>query len=269
MSSLTGAERACLRRYLILLAERLGDGLVAVRMFGSAARGDMWPADSPMHSDIDLLVLTRGEVPAEVQEALGNETYSLYLECSRQFSPQFVPAARLGAPRHDRDRAFLAQLAADAVDVWPEAVLRPFTAADDEALIAWFEDASALRRFGGPGLRWPLDRSQLEAIRRDPNLYPFTLWAGEAPARAGHAELRRMGAGARLARVGIDPARRGRGLGRVLVAAALAEARRLGYARVELGVYSDNTIARALYASFGFIESRAPDAHGIVTMARG
>jgi predicted nucleotidyltransferase len=76
-------------RYCALLRERLGDRLVEVRLFGSAARGDMWPDHSPMHSDIDLLVVTRGVVPEETQEELVNETYPLFLECGRQLSPQF------------------------------------------------------------------------------------------------------------------------------------------------------------------------------------
>jgi ribosomal protein S18 acetylase RimI-like enzyme len=268
VSALSASERACLSRYLILLAERLGDALVAVRMFGSAARGDMWPAHSPMHSDVDLLVLTRGEVPAALQEDLGNETYPLYLECGRQLSPQFVPIARLTAPRHERDREFFAQVERDGVDVWPAAELRPFAPADDETLIGWFADADALRRFGGPSLRWPLDRPQLEAIRADPELHAFTLWADAA--RAGHVELRSVRPGvARLARVGVDPARRGQGLGRVLLAATLREGRRLGAARFELGVYPDNAVAQRLYASFGFAASGPPDAQGIVQMARG
>jgi ribosomal protein S18 acetylase RimI-like enzyme len=267
VNALSATERACLSRYLILLAERLGDALVAVRMFGSAARGDMWPANSPMHSDIDLLVLTREEVPAALQEELGNETYPLYLECGRQLSPQFVPAARLTAPRHDRDREFFAHVARDGVDVWPAAELRPFTPDDDETLIGWIEDADALRRFGGPGLRWPLDRAQLEAIRRDADVDAFTLWAGGE--RVGHVEVRRTGANARLARVGVDPARRRQGYGRVLLAAALAHARRLGCERVELGVYADNAVARALYERFGFAGTGPPDAEGIVTMTRG
>jgi predicted nucleotidyltransferase len=37
-------------------------------MFGSAARGEMWPAGSPMHSDVDLLVVTRDEVPEATRE---------------------------------------------------------------------------------------------------------------------------------------------------------------------------------------------------------
>jgi hypothetical protein len=37
MAVLNESERHCLRRYCALLAERLGDGLVGVRMFGSVA----------------------------------------------------------------------------------------------------------------------------------------------------------------------------------------------------------------------------------------
>jgi predicted nucleotidyltransferase len=111
-------ERDCLRRYCELLAARLGDELVGVRMFGSAARGDMWPANAPHHSDIDLLVLTRAGVPESEQEELLNETYPLYLECGRQLSPQFFTQARLAAPESERTREFLAQVARDGVDVW-------------------------------------------------------------------------------------------------------------------------------------------------------
>jgi predicted nucleotidyltransferase len=44
MAALNDSERDCVRRYCGLHAERLGDRLVAVRMFGSAARGDIWGA---------------------------------------------------------------------------------------------------------------------------------------------------------------------------------------------------------------------------------
>ncbi|MFE7648822.1 GNAT family N-acetyltransferase [Streptomyces phaeoluteigriseus] len=46
---------------------------------------------------------------------------------------------------------------------------------------------------------------------------------------------------------------RGRGVGRVLVRAAVEEARRLGARRVTLRVLGHNTVARNLYASEGFV----------------
>jgi predicted nucleotidyltransferase len=82
-------------RYCALLRERLGADLVDITLFGSAARGEMWPDHSPMHSDIDLLVITRGEIPPETQEELLNETYPLFLECGRQLSPQFRDEATI------------------------------------------------------------------------------------------------------------------------------------------------------------------------------
>ena len=111
-------ERDCLRRYCELLAARLGGNLVAVRMFGSAARGDMWPAGSPHHSDVDLLVVTREAVADGLQEELLNATYPLYLECGRQLSPAFFTEARLAAPESGRTRELLAHVERDGVDVW-------------------------------------------------------------------------------------------------------------------------------------------------------
>ena len=74
-------ERDCLERYCALLRRRLGDELVAIRMFGSAARGDMWPAHSPMH-------------------------------------PTFFAEERLATPTDERTRDFLAQVERDGVDLW-------------------------------------------------------------------------------------------------------------------------------------------------------
>jgi predicted nucleotidyltransferase len=121
MADLTDAERDCLERYCRLLAERLGERLVDVRMFGSAARGDMWGAHSPMHSDVDLLVVTREPLAEAEQEDLCNETYPLYLECGRQLSPHFFSEARLAAPADELTRDFLARIADEVRVVWPRA----------------------------------------------------------------------------------------------------------------------------------------------------
>jgi predicted nucleotidyltransferase len=119
MAALTATERDCLDRYTALLAARLGDRLVEVRLFGSAARGDMWGADSPMHSDVDLLVVTTEAVPEGEQEDLLNETYPLYLECGRQMSPHFLSEQRLTDPGDELTRGFLERIAADVHVVWP------------------------------------------------------------------------------------------------------------------------------------------------------
>jgi hypothetical protein len=101
----------------VLLRERLGGSLLRLVLFGSAARGDMWDAGSPMHSDIDLLVVTAEALPAETAELLVNETYPLYLECGRQIGPQFRSAGELSRPQGDRAADFAENLARDGVDL--------------------------------------------------------------------------------------------------------------------------------------------------------
>ena len=54
---LSELERDCLGRYLSVLQDKLGDELVAVWLFGSAARGDAWWSGMPIRSDVDLLVV--------------------------------------------------------------------------------------------------------------------------------------------------------------------------------------------------------------------
>jgi ribosomal protein S18 acetylase RimI-like enzyme len=53
----------------------------------------------------------------------------------------------------------------------------------------------------------------------------------------------------------IEPAVRGRGFGRAAMLEAEALAGRMGYARIELHVFGDNTVARQLYRSLGYIET--------------
>ncbi len=106
LKHLTETERDCVVEYLSLLKDRLAGDLEQVWLFGSAARGDMWPDWSTMHSDIDLLVLTSSSVPSDMAESLVNETYPLLLQCGRQISPQFRTTAEFHAPLNDRARDF-------------------------------------------------------------------------------------------------------------------------------------------------------------------
>jgi len=53
--------------------------------------------------------------------------------------------------------------------------------------------------------------------------------------------------------IAVDPALQGRGIGRALIEAAVAEARRRGVRRLTLRVFSPNERARRLYESAGFV----------------
>jgi len=53
--------------------------------------------------------------------------------------------------------------------------------------------------------------------------------------------------------IAVDPARQGRGVGRALIDAAIAEARRRHARRLTLRVFSPNERARRLYESAGFV----------------
>ena len=82
------------------------------------------------------------------------------------------------------------------------------------------------------------------------------LFVGEGP--DGFAELRfrpslYTGAlDAYLEELYVVPERRGRGMGRALLEAAMEHARARGAARIDLGTSEDDVAARALYESTGF-----------------
>ncbi len=107
---LSTRERAAVRRFVVLLTERLGRNVVEIRVFGSAARGDMWSTRMPMRSDIDLLVLTREPVASIDQRDLDEETYPLFLESGRQISLLFRTVPEFAAPVDDAAREFVTRI---------------------------------------------------------------------------------------------------------------------------------------------------------------
>ena len=86
---LSDVERRTLDAYVAVLRERLGDDLLAVRVFGSVARGEAWWEGMPIRSELDLLVLVREPLDPALQQELVDATYPLYLESGRQLGPQF------------------------------------------------------------------------------------------------------------------------------------------------------------------------------------
>lgn len=110
---LDATERECALAYVRRLAGRLGDNLLQIWLYGSAARGDLWPEWMPLHFDVDLLILTREPVAKDAQEELINATYPLFLQCGRQLSPQFRTVLEFDGPPSDRTRLFFDRVRAE------------------------------------------------------------------------------------------------------------------------------------------------------------
>lgn len=130
----------------------------------------------------------------------------------------------------------------------------------DRATTADLAAILALEASGfAPGGRWSADswRGELQggghcapAVRLDGVL-------------VGVAAFQRVAEVADLNRVIVEPAERGRGIGRALVEAGLVWAGEQGAARVLLEVACDNEPAIALYRGLGFAEiSRRADYYG-------
>lgn len=103
-----------------------------------------------------------------------------------------------------------------------------------------------------PPVDEPAVAGRVEAALADPtgSRYAVAVSAGEV---VGGLGLDREARGVRSIGMMVAAGRRGQGIGGRLLEVALAEARRLGAHRVELGVYPDNPRAVGLYARYGFV----------------
>jgi len=137
--------------------------------------------------------------------------------------------------------------------------LRRFDRLDFDRLLAWIENPEALMQWAGGFLRYPLDRTQLEVYRAsgEGESSPrriLTACDGQGD-HVGHIELNDIDRhSARICRVLVDPARRGRGIGRVMVRHMLRLAfGELRLHRVELLVFDFNSAAIRCYEAEGFV----------------
>lgn len=113
-------------------------------------------------------------------------------------------------------------------------------------------DAEALYVFAGPSLSWPLTAEQLATLATRPGLTAWAAVHDDSPRIWGHFDLTVDGESARLGRVIIDPAQRGRGLAKTLVEFAVRQARELGASELDLRVVIGNLPAITSYRRAGF-----------------
>ena len=138
--------------------------------------------------------------------------------------------------------------------------IRPLTREDFATILTWFPDEAALVQWGGPGVRFPLDATQLEQPLEESTRQPPArlIWVGELETTViAHASVAldwRHGV-ARLGRVCIAPAYRGRGL----AVPFLSQIRdnvfgMVEFERLELNVYTFNDTAIWTYKRLGFVQ---------------
>ncbi len=138
--------------------------------------------------------------------------------------------------------------------------IRPLTREDFATILTWFPDEAALVQWGGPDVRFPLDAAQLEQPLEESTRQPPArlIWVGELETNLiAHASVAldwRHGV-ARLGRVCVDPAYRGRGL----AVPFLSQIRDIVFGmpefeRLELNVYAFNHAAIRAYLRLGFVE---------------
>lgn len=114
-------------------------------------------------------------------------------------------------------------------------------------------DAPALARLHANGFfrGWPT--AEFEAYLADPATTPAYVTTDAKRTIAGFALLRLAGDESELLTIAVDPKRRGRGIGRALLGAALADLTMTPIKTMFLEVDESNGAAIALYRRFGFV----------------
>ena len=145
--------------------------------------------------------------------------------------------------------------------------VRAREASDLTAVVDWVPDSEALHLFAATSLTWPLSPQQLAEVGEIPGRTSWMLVdAADASSPLAHADLTVRGDRARIGRVIVDPARRGRGLGATLVRLVIGEARRVGCTQVDLLVIEGNARAFRTYEGLGFTYDPVSDVDGMIAM---
>src|SRR4051794_16704504 len=139
-----------------------------------------------------------------------------------------------------------------------ELVLRPFRPADAATVLRWLESDHEAALWASLAGR-PADVAIFDGWHAEPGV---EAWMGElhgTPVAYGEVWGDAAEDEAELARVLVDPAQRGAGVGRSLVAALAARAGELGYEDVWVRVVPGNQPALAAYRAAGFRRTDAEE----------
>lgn len=131
--------------------------------------------------------------------------------------------------------------------------------ADVDELMAWFPDAAAVDRWGGPRFRYPFTRLSFREDCRIDEISSFCLKDPDN-AMAAFGQFYNRYDRAHLARLISDPHRRRQGIGRRLIRLIMQAAQlQTGHKQSSLFVYRDNEPALSCYLAMGFVVQDYPD----------
>jgi ribosomal protein S18 acetylase RimI-like enzyme len=134
--------------------------------------------------------------------------------------------------------------------------LRSFDSELAGVVSGWAQTDEEVRMWCG-ARTWPVTAEQIIAWACEEGVQPFGLYRGEHPVAYGELWVDDDEAEVELARLIVDPAERGQGLGQYL-AVDLSRLARLRHPRVFLRVQPGNIAALRCYAAAGF-EPVEPD----------
>ncbi len=146
----------------------------------------------------------------------------------------------------------------------PDLAFGPITPADASAIAAWVPAPADVIRFAGPEMAFPFSQEAFLAGASD-SWWIFVLRDRGRLVATGSFGTKGEGE-ARIGRVLVDPACRGKGYGRSVMEHLIARAFDLPEIdRISLGVYENNMSARTLYEDLGFVDAggrRTDDVEG-------
>ena len=147
--------------------------------------------------------------------------------------------------------------------------LRPVQPHDYALVGAWITDVDGCRRWAGPQLAYPFQSEELPALLKASADNTFSMIDPDRRVTGLGQILTTAPGTMHLARIIVDPASRGQGIGQSLCLLLMELAQRtLGPDRFTLRVYPDNLPALTTYQRLGFVSVDANPATGVLLMEK-
>lgn len=130
---------------------------------------------------------------------------------------------------------------------------------DIDQLMKWFPDVDATRIWGGPDFRHPFNRHSFAEDIHWGRMATFTLRSPSGEF-AGFGQIYKRLSRINLARLAVNPALRGQGIGKRLIKMLMTVGPQMfSCSEFSLFVYRDNVVAAKCYESLGFKVTTYPE----------